>query len=135
MAVAAVTVVVSSKMLLILLLKRAKELLFIFIKKAGGLDWEINLELMNFKIKDYDSGFVAVKREVLDNVKFNPEGHGEYCIEFLYKCTRKDYKVKEIGYVFTERKLGESKTSQYVYSVFVYGAHYIRRILKVRFKD
>ena len=45
--------------------------------------------VLNFKIKDYDSGFVAVRRKVFDEVKFNPEGHGEYCIEFLYKCTRK----------------------------------------------
>jgi len=96
------------------------------------INWFANI-VLNFKIKDYDSGFVAAKREVLDNVKFNPEGHGEYCIEFLYKCTRKEYKVNEIGYVFTERKLGESKTSQYIHSVFVYGIYYIRRILKIRF--
>ena len=88
---------------------------------------------LNFKILDYDSGFVAVRRKVLDEVKFNPEGHGEYCIEFLYRCTRKNYKIKEIGYVFTERILGESKTSQYVHSVFIYGIQYIKRILKVRF--
>jgi len=89
--------------------------------------------VLNFKIKDYDSGFVAARKGVFDKVKFNPEGHGEYCIEFLYKCAKKGYKVKEIGYVFTERKLGESKTSQYVYSVFLYGIKYIQRILKVRF--
>jgi dolichol-phosphate mannosyltransferase len=88
--------------------------------------------VLNFKVKDYDSGFVAARREVLDKVKFNPKGHGEYCIEFLYKCTRKGYKIKEVGYVFTERKLGESKTSQYVYSVFLYGINYIKRIINVR---
>ena len=89
--------------------------------------------MLNFKVLDYDSGFVAVRRNVIDDVKFNPQGHGEYCIEFLYKCTKKGYKVKETGYVFTERKLGESKTSQYIYSVFFYGINYISRILKIRF--
>ena len=95
------------------------------------INWFANI-VLNFKIKDYDSGFVAVRREVFDEVKFNPRGHGEYCIEFLYKCTKKMFKIKEIGYVFTERVLGESKTSQYVYSVFVYGIRYVQRIIKVR---
>ena len=107
---------------------------FIRVATSRLINWFANI-VLNFKIKDYDSGFVAVRREVFDEVKFNPEGHGEYCIEFLYKCTKKNYRIKEIGYVFTERKLGESKTSQYVYSVFVYGINYIRRILKVRFSE
>ena len=95
------------------------------------INWFANI-ILNFKIKDYDSGFVAVRKKVFNEIKFNPQGHGEYCIEFLYKCTRKNYRIKEIGYVFTERKLGESKTSQYVYSVFLYGIQYIKRIIKVR---
>ena len=107
---------------------------FIRVITSRLINWFANI-ILNFKIKDYDSGFVAVGREVFDEVKFNPEGHGEYCIEFLYKCTKKEYKVKEIGYVFTERKLGESKTSQYVYSVFLYGVKYIRRIISIRFQN
>lgn len=91
--------------------------------------------VLNFKVLDYDSGFVAVRKEVLNDVSFNPEGHGEYCIEFLYKCTRKNYKIKEIGYVFTERKIGGSKTSQYIYSVFLYGIKYIKRIIMVRLNN
>ena len=105
---------------------------FIRVATSRLINWFANM-VLNFKIKDYDSGFVAVKKEIFKEVNFNPEGHGEYCIEFLYKCTRKGYRVREIGYVFTERVLGESKTSQYVYSVFLYGINYIRRILKVRF--
>lgn len=105
---------------------------FVRVVTSRLINWFANI-VLNFKIKDYDSGFVAVKREVFNDIKFNPEGHGEYCIEFLYKCTRKGYKVKEIGYVFTERVLGESKTSQYIYSVFLYGLKYVRMILKLRF--
>ncbi len=107
---------------------------FIRVLTSRLINWFANI-VLNFKVKDYDSGFVAARREVTDNVTFNPKGHGEYCIEFLYKCTRKGYKIKEIGYVFTERKMGESKTSQYMYLVFVYGMHYIGRILKVRFNN
>lgn len=88
--------------------------------------------VLNFDVLDYDSGFVAVRRWVLNNVSFNPSGHGEYCIEFLYKCTKKGYSVKELGYVFRERTMGESKTSRYIFSVFLYGINYIKRIVKIR---
>jgi dolichol-phosphate mannosyltransferase len=88
--------------------------------------------ILNFKVRDYDSGFIAARRKVLENINFQPTGHGEYCIEFLYKCTKKGYKIKEIGYEFTERKLGESKTARYIYLVALHGFKYIRRILKVR---
>ncbi len=91
--------------------------------------------VLNFKVLDYDSGFVAAKRKVFDRIKYNPKGHGEYCIEFLYKCTRKGFKVKEVPYVFTERKLGESKTAQYITSIAKYGMMYVLRIIKIRFKN
>ena len=60
--------------------------------------------VLNFKVKDYGSGFVATKKSVLEKVIFDPKGHGEYCIEFLYKCTRKNLKIREVGYVFEDRK-------------------------------
>ena len=41
--------------------------------------------ILNFKVRDYDSGFVAVRKEVFRDIDFEPKGHGEYCIEFLYK--------------------------------------------------
>jgi len=62
-------------------------------------------------IKDYTTGFVAAKRRVLDKVKFLPKGHGEYCIEFLYKCSKGGFRIKEIPYSFVDRKRGNSKTS------------------------
>lgn len=107
---------------------------FVRVMTSRLINWFANI-VLNFKIKDYDSGFIAARKEVLDNVKFDSSGHGEYCIEFLYKCTKKGYKIKEIGYVFTERKLGESKTAQYIYSVFVYGIKYIERIIKIRLNN
>ena len=88
--------------------------------------------ILDFKVLDYDSGFIATKKKVLDNIKFDVKGHGEYCIEFLYKAGKKGYKVKEIGYVFTERKKGESKTSKYVFSILIHGFNYVWKILKIR---
>jgi len=105
---------------------------FIRVITSLGVNFLANI-ILNFKIRDYNSGFIAVKCEVFNNVEFDPKGHGEYCIEFLYKCTKKGYKIKEIGYVFTERKLGESKTAQYIYSIALHIFKYFWRILKVRF--
>jgi dolichol-phosphate mannosyltransferase len=90
--------------------------------------------VLNYNVLDYDSGFVAAKKEVFNKVKFNPQGHGEYCIEFLYKSARKGFKIKEVPYVFTERRLGESKTTEYIFSISKYGLMYVLRILKIRLK-
>lgn len=90
--------------------------------------------ILNFKIKDYDSGFVAIRRAVFNKVKFNPKGYGEYCIEFLFNCTRKGFKVKEIPYVFTDREKGQSKTSEHFYSLLVHGFGYAWRIIALRSK-
>ena len=91
--------------------------------------------ILNFKVRDYNSGFVVIKRSVLGNVGFSPGRHGEYCIDFLYNCTKKGYKVKEVGYVFRERKMGTSKTAQYLYEVLYWGFVYTWTILKLRFKN
>jgi len=90
--------------------------------------------VLNFKVLDYDSGFVAARRQVFDKVGFDPRGHGEYCIEFLYNCTRKGFRVKDVPYVFIERKLGESKTTEFLYSISKYGMMYVLRVLKIRFR-
>lgn len=91
--------------------------------------------ILNFKVKDYDSGFVAAKREVFEKATFNPEGHGEYCIEFLYKCTKKGLRVKEIGYVFRDRKKGISKSNSSVFGFLKFGAQYAGKIIKLRFSE
>lgn len=90
--------------------------------------------LLGFKIRDYTTGFVAAKRHVINKVKFLSEGHGEYCIEFLYKCIKKNFRIKEVPYSFTNREKGKSKTSEYVFSILTYGIWYIIRIIKVRFR-
>ncbi len=89
--------------------------------------------ILNVRIHDYDSGFVAARKRVFEKVDFDPSGHGEYCIEFLYKCAKSGFAVSEVGYRFTEREVGESKTEQYFFSILVHGIKYITRILKIRF--
>jgi len=89
--------------------------------------------ILDFKVLDYDSGFIAAKREVFDKVRFEPKGHGEYCIEFLYKAGKKGFKIKEVPFIFVNRIKGESKTSRYIYSIAIYGMKYVLKILKLRF--
>ena len=43
-----------------------------------------------YGIKDYDSGFVILKRTVFDKVSIIPTGYGAYFMEFLYTCRKKD---------------------------------------------
>ncbi|MEK6943393.1 MAG: polyprenol monophosphomannose synthase [Nanoarchaeota archaeon] len=88
--------------------------------------------VLNFKVKDYGSGFVATKKSVLEKVIFDPKGHGEYCIEFLYKCTRKNLKIREVGYVFEDRKKGTSKSNESLFKFLKFGVQYALRILRIR---
>jgi dolichol-phosphate mannosyltransferase len=111
--------------------KDKRSLVRIFTSRAVNLFANI---VLNFKVLDYDSGFVAVKKIVFNKIRFNPKGHGEYCIEFLYKAGKKGYKIKEIPFKFTERTKGKSKSNQYFHSILKYGWVYGIKILSLRFK-
>ena len=61
-------------------------------------------------IGDYDSGFVVIKRRVLDGVSLIPTGYGAYFIEFVYNCYRRGYSICEVPYHFRDRTKGVSKS-------------------------
>ena len=107
---------------------------FIRVLTSRAINLMANI-ILNFKVRDYDSGFVAAKRKVFDKVSFNPKGHGEYCIEFLYKCTKKGMKVKEVGYIFEDRKRGTSKSNASVLGFLKFGFQYAGKIVKLRFSE
>lgn len=89
--------------------------------------------VLNFKVRDYDTGFIAAKREVLENIRLPDSGYGEYCIEFLYRAGRK-YRIKEIPFTFVDRKAGQSKTAATLYGLFKFGMMYLKRIIRLRIK-
>lgn len=60
-------------------------------------------------VKDYTSGFVAARREVLEKIGLSGT-HGEYCIRFLYQAKRAGYAIHEIPYECRPRGIGHSKT-------------------------
>jgi dolichol-phosphate mannosyltransferase len=89
--------------------------------------------ILNFKVKDYDSGFVAARKEVLNDIRLSENaGYGEYCIDFLYKAGKK-YSITEIPYTFIDRRAGESKTAKTLFGLFKYGMLYLKKIIRLRF--
>jgi len=87
---------------------------------------------MGSKIKDYTSGFAAVRREVFDKIDFTPTGFGEYFIEFSYKCIKNNLKVIEVGYSYGRRKGGLSKSDGSKIVLLKYGLQYALKIIKWR---
>ena len=88
--------------------------------------------VLDHGIRDYDSGFVLIKRSVLDSVTIIPRGYGEYFIDFIYDACRKGLRVTEIGYYFRDRTVGVSKPAPSVLKFLVAGLGYVARILMAR---
>jgi dolichol-phosphate mannosyltransferase len=89
--------------------------------------------VLGYSILDYDSGFILMRRKVLNYVSLTPTGYGAYFIDFLYACCRKGLKVVEIPYTFTERKKGVSKSNVNLLQFGIAGLGYFTQIIKTRF--
>lgn len=83
-------------------------------------------------IRDYDSGFVVVRRAVFDKVSIIPTGYGAYFMEFLYICRRKGLRIHEMPYAFTDREHGVSKSAPNVPRFLLTGLGYVIRIFAAR---
>jgi dolichol-phosphate mannosyltransferase len=85
-------------------------------------------------VKDYDSGFVALNRDVFNSVTLIPFGYGEYFIEMIYDAHRAGLKIYELGYTFTDRAKGVSKSAPSLWKFFKTGLHYVFRILSLKLR-
>jgi dolichol-phosphate mannosyltransferase len=90
--------------------------------------------VLGYGIKDYDSGFILMRRSVLDQVTHMPTGYGSYFIELVYACCRKGLSVHEIPYVFTDRTKGHSKSAPSLVQFLIAGVQYVIKIFTVRFR-
>ena len=90
--------------------------------------------VLKYGIKDYDSGFVVLKRSVFDKVSIIPTGYGAYFMEFLYTCRKKGLTVYEIPYVFRDRAKGISKSAPSIWRFFKTGMQYVIRIFIARLR-
>jgi len=83
-------------------------------------------------VKDYDSGFILLKKEVLSQIGFPANGYGEYFVEFMYKAKKK-FKIYEAPYILIDRQKGTSKTANSLFQLLGYGIQYGIKVLKLRF--
>jgi dolichol-phosphate mannosyltransferase len=90
--------------------------------------------VLGYGIRDYDSGFVALRRTVFDKVSIIPTGYGAYFMEFLYTCRRKGLTVYEMPYVFRDRTKGISKSAPSLIRFFSTGMQYVLRIFAARLR-
>jgi len=93
----------------------------------------ISYILISRKIKDYTSGFIMINREVKEKTTINTKGFGEYFIEFMFDCLKKDFKIKEVGYVYGNRKSGVSKSTGNLFVFFKLGLRYLNKIFYLAF--
>ena len=90
--------------------------------------------VLGYGIRDYDSGFVVLRRSVFDRVSLIPTGYGAYFMEFLYGCRRKGLTVHEVPYTFRDRQKGISKSAPSLFRFLVTGSQYVARILLARLR-
>jgi len=90
--------------------------------------------VLGFGIRDYDSGFVVLRRSVFDKVSIIPTGYGAYFMEFLYTCRKKGLTVYEMPYVFRDRAKGISKSAPSIFKFFKTGMQYVIRIFMARLR-
>ena len=90
---------------------------------------------LGFSVRDYTTGFVAAKRNVVDKIGIIDRGYGEYCVDFLYQAKKRGFKIKEVPYVFSTRKFGETKTAPNIITLLRHGLSHGIKVLKLRFQD
>lgn len=91
--------------------------------------------VLGYGIRDYDSGFVVLRRSVFDAVLPLPTGYGEYFIEFVYDCCRKGLRVHEVPYTFVDRTKGLSKSAPSLWRFFTLGLQYVIRIFRAKLRQ
>jgi dolichol-phosphate mannosyltransferase len=84
------------------------------------------------EIKDYTSGFVAVRKPVVEEIGLNGD-YGEYFIELSHRARRRGYRILEIPYISLARREGTSKTGTNIFHYLKRGIKYIRKALSLRF--
>jgi dolichol-phosphate mannosyltransferase len=83
-------------------------------------------------IKDYTSGYVGLRRPVLEAIPFRGD-YGEYCIDLLYRALKRGYLILEIPYRCLPRRTGESKTATRFTGYVRRGYKYIFTMVRLRF--
>ncbi len=100
------------------------------------LSWFLNRItwlLLGTSFKDYTSGFIAVRADVVRNLGLNGD-YGEYFIDFIYRAVKKGEKILELPYSNEPRVAGESKTGSNLIDYARLGVQYIVTLLMLKIK-
>ena len=104
-------------------------LLQLFLSRS--LNWSIRF-LLYPAFSDYTSGFVAVRKEVFNNMTLRGD-YGEYFVDFIFRVLKETkYKVSELPYYAPPRQSGESKTGNNIIDYIQRGKKYIFTVLRLR---
>lgn len=91
--------------------------------------------LLGNVVRDYTSGLMAVRREVLQQVPFRRHyRHGDYCIDLLFRMHRAGLTIRELPFRCADRRAGETKTAPTFREFIVLGAIYLRTIFLLRWR-
>lgn len=88
--------------------------------------------LLSPKFRDYTSGFIAIRREVLRELGLRGD-YGEYFIDLIYRAILRGCYIKEVPYKLVPRVHGKSKTSASFLRFCRHGLGYIWTIIRLRF--
>jgi dolichol-phosphate mannosyltransferase len=87
--------------------------------------------LLDASFADYTSGFVAVRRQVLQDIPLRGD-YGEYFMDFIFRTLRNNYKVCELPYIAMPRRSGESKTGSHLFQFLRRGRKYVNMVVRLR---
>jgi dolichol-phosphate mannosyltransferase len=103
-------------------------LLQLFLSRL--LNWGVRF-LLDPSFSDYTSGFVAVRRQVLNALPLRGD-YGEYFVDFAFRALRSRYRVCELPYFAAPRRSGESKTGSTLGHYLRRGRKYLWAVLRLR---
>ncbi len=88
--------------------------------------------LLDHRFKDYSSGFIAIKKKVLNKIKLRGD-YGEYFMDLIVRALLANYTFIEIPFVNLPRKMGESKTGGNLIQLIKRGLNYVLFALRLSF--
>ncbi len=87
--------------------------------------------LLSSKFRDYTSGFIAIRRDVFDQIKLKGD-YGEYFIDLIFRSILLGHSVVEIPYICEPRRSGESKTAPNFPVLIKRGVKYLFVLVKMQ---
>lgn len=90
--------------------------------------------ILGGQVRDLDSGFIVLRRSVLDRVSLLPIGYGAYFIDLIHACRMKGLQVLEVPYRLVDRTRGTSKSMPNLWRFALHGFGYVLTILYARIR-